>query len=210
MSSRVDEPVKDRQVGQRHLDRLVMLSDGVFAIAITLSAIEIRPELNPGQSVWRAWSAPLEVYFLSFILIGVVWGSHRRIVARLRDIDSIGTAINLLLLSLVALMPVVVRFSLADPSQEQAWLVYALALAATFGCMAILWGHVAFIARLAPDMEPRLARVWLLEMIAAPLIFAAVAFYQLHVRSAAVILTLAAVALWLGKSWMEHSRRRGH
>jgi hypothetical protein len=41
-------------VHQRHLDRLVMLSDGIFTIAITLSAIEIRPELKPGQSLWQA------------------------------------------------------------------------------------------------------------------------------------------------------------
>ena len=55
MNSRADQPVNDRSVGQRHLDRLVMLSDGIFAIAITLSAIEIRPELKPGQSLWQAW-----------------------------------------------------------------------------------------------------------------------------------------------------------
>ena len=48
MNSRTDGPGIDRTVGQRHLDRLVMLSDGTFAIAITLSAIGIRPELKPG------------------------------------------------------------------------------------------------------------------------------------------------------------------
>jgi uncharacterized membrane protein len=209
MNNRVDEPVRDRHVGQRHLDRLVMLSDGIFAIAITLSAIELRPELKPGQSVWQAWSMPLQVYFLSFILIGLIWGNHRRIVAHLRDIDGIGTAINLLLLSLVALMPVVIRFALADPTQDQAFLVYAVAIAATFSCMAVLWIHVAFIARLAPDLEPALARIWLLEMIAAPLIIAAMALYQMHVKSVALILTLVAVALWLSKGWMERARKRG-
>lgn len=208
MNSRVDEPVEERHVGQRHLDRLIMLSDGIFAIAITLSAIEIRPELKPGQSLWQAWSMPLTVYFLSFILIGVVWISHRRIVAHLRDIDGIGTGINLVLLSLVALMPVVIRFALTDSSQAEAFVVYALAVTATFGCMAALWIHVAFIARLAPDLEPGLARIWLLEMIAAPLIIGAMALYQLHVRSMALILTLAAVALWLVKARMEYLRKR--
>lgn len=209
MNNRVDEPVRDRHVGQRHLDRLVMLSDGIFAIAITLSAIELKPELKPGQSVWHAWSMPLQVYFLSFILIGLIWGNHRRIVAHLRDIDGIGTAINLLLLSLVALMPVVIRFALADPMQDQAFVVYAVVIAATFGCMAVLWIHLAFIARLAPDLDPLTARIWLLEMIAVPLIIGAAALYQVHIKSAALILTLVAVALWLSKGWMEHARKRG-
>lgn len=58
---------------------------------------------------------PLTVYFLSFILTGVIWISHRCIVAHLRDIDGIGTGINLVLFSLVALTPVVIRFALSDP-----------------------------------------------------------------------------------------------
>ena len=200
-------PVEGHQVQQRHLDRLVMLSDGIFAIAITLSAIEIRPELKPGQSLWQAWSGPLTIYFLSFLLIGVIWIGHRRIVSHLRDIDGIGTAINLLLLSLVALMPVVIRFALDDASQDLGFVVYAVAIAVTFACMAALWFHVAFVARLAPDLEPQLARIWLLEMTAAPLIIGAMAFYQSHLRPVALVLALAAVALWVGKGWMEYRRK---
>lgn len=200
-------PVEGHQVQQRHLDRLVMLSDGIFAIAITLSAIEIRPELKLGQSLWQAWSGPLTIYFLSFLLIGVIWIGHRRIVSHLRDIDGIGTAINLLLLSLVALMPVVIRFALDDASQDLGFVVYAVAIAVTFACMAALWFHVAFVARLAPDLEPQLARIWLLEMTAAPLIIGAMAFYQSHLRPVALVLALAAVALWVGKGWMEYRRK---
>jgi uncharacterized membrane protein len=210
MNSRADEPVSERSVGQRHLDRLVMLSDGIFAIAITLSAIEIRPELKPEQTLWQAWSGALTVYFLSFLLIGVIWVGHRRIVSHLRDIDGIGTAINLLLLSLVALMPVVIRFALDDAARDLGLVVYAVAIAVTFACMAALWFHVAFVARLAPDLEPRLARIWLLEMIAAPLIIGAMAFYQLHLRAVALLLTLVAVTLWSVKGWMEYRRKHGN
>jgi uncharacterized membrane protein len=209
MKNRVDEPVRDRHVGQRHLDRLVMLSDGIFAIAITLSAVEIRPEMKPGQTLWQAWSTPLLVYFLSFLMIGLIWFSHRRIVAHLRDIDAIGTSINLVLLSLVALTPVMIRFALVEASSEQGFVVYSLALSVTFTCMAVLWFYVAFIARLAPDLEKRLARVWLLEMIAAPLIMTAFALYRLQMKFAALALTLIAVALWAIKSRLEYLGRRG-
>lgn len=208
MNNRVEEPVLDRHVGQRHLDRLVMLSDGVFAIAITLSAVEIRPELKPGQTLWQAWSTPLLVYFLSFMMIGLIWFSHRRIVAHLRDIDAVGTAINLILLSLVALAPVMIRFSLIEAAGNQGLLVYSLGLTVIFLCMAALWFYLAFVARLAPDMDPRLRNAWMLEMVAAPLVLAAVPLYTLQMRWIPLLLTLVAVALWIRKSWLEHLLRR--
>jgi uncharacterized membrane protein len=195
MGHRVMEPISDHHVGQRHLDRLVMLSDGVFAIAITLSAIEIKPAAAPGQTLWQAWSAPLLIYFLSFFLIGTVWAFHRRIVAHLRDIEPIGTVINLLLLSLVALMPVVIRFLFEDLQHGQGLLVYGMALGTTYACMAALWLHVAFIARLAPDLAPEKARKWLLEMTAGALIFAALALHEAHFRWASLALTLLALGL---------------
>src|ERR1700744_1179314 len=119
-----ERPLANHQ-GQRHLERLVMLSDGIFAIAITLSAIEIKPETTGSGSLWQAWSLPLLIYFLSFFLIGLIWLVHRRIVAWLSHIAPIGTIINMALLSLVALVPVVVRFALTYPQREGAFLVYA-------------------------------------------------------------------------------------
>jgi uncharacterized membrane protein len=195
MGNRVLEPISDHHVGQRHLDRLVMLSDGVFAIAITLSAIEIKPETAPGETLWQAWSTPLLVYFLSFFLIGTVWAFHRRIVAHLRDVDPVGTMINLLLLSLVALMPVMIRFVFDGFQHGQGLLVYGIALGATYACMAVLWLHLAFIARLAPDLAPGTARQWLLEMLAGALIFGALALHEAHWRWASLAATLLARAL---------------
>lgn len=176
-----------------------MLSDGVFAIAITLSAIEIKPEALPGRTLWEAWATPLLIYFLSFFLIGTVWAFHRRIVAHLRDIDPVGTAINLLLLSLVALMPVVIRFVFEGFQQGQGLLVYGIALGATYACMAVLWLHVAFLAGLAPDLPRQKTRQWLLELFAGALIFAALALHEAHLRWASVVVTLLALALLSAK-----------
>jgi len=101
--------VREHHVHQRHFDRLVMLSDGVFAIALTLSAVELRPEAKPGQGLLEIWGAPLLIYFLSFYLIAGVWHQHRRAMAQLRRIDTPLTVFTMLLLSLVALVPVLIR-----------------------------------------------------------------------------------------------------
>jgi len=42
-----------------------------------------------------------------------------------------------------------------------------------------------------------------------PLIIGAAAFYEMHVKSVALVLTLIAVSLWLSKAWMERVRKRG-
>lgn len=165
MGSRVQEPISDHHVGQRHLDRMVMLSDGVFAIAITLSAIEIKPEGTPGQSLWQAWSVPLLVYFFSFLIIGIVWMYHRRMVAHLRDIDGVGSAINLVLLCVVALMPVVNRHVFTDDAHASSIAVFAGMLVVTFVLLAVFWGYLAFVAKLAPDLPRSTASLWLIEMM---------------------------------------------
>ncbi|HEY2958069.1 MAG TPA: TMEM175 family protein [Actinomycetota bacterium] len=58
-------------------NRLEAFSDGVFAIAITLLVIEIRPpQLGPGETLWHALLAqwPSYVgYLVSFATIGVIW-----------------------------------------------------------------------------------------------------------------------------------------
>ncbi|GAB1595623.1 TMEM175 family protein [Lysobacter claricitrinus] len=192
-----------RQTALKHLERLVMLSDGVFAIAITLSAIEIHAEPRAGESLWQAWGPALLVYFLSFFLIGLVWLVHRRIVSFLRDIDGVGTVINMVLLSLVALVPVVVRFALTHPTQQGALLVYALAFAALYAMMAVLWGYAAFVARLTLDVSRPVAVGMLCKLCFAVAVFTGATMYQLGFLVAAVLCVLTALPL----RWMAWRQR---
>jgi uncharacterized membrane protein len=84
-----DEPLPKR-IERHAYDRLIMLSDGVFAIAITLLALEIRPPANWNgelsdllRQTWRA----LLGFGLSFVLISIYWMAHRRMFARFRRVD---------------------------------------------------------------------------------------------------------------------------
>lgn len=199
MKVRTDQPVDDRHVAQRHLDRMVMLSDGIFAIAITLSAIELKPEAVPGRTLWQIWATPLFVYFISFFIIGQLWLMHRRIVAHLRDVDGIGAAINLLLLSLVALMPVIIRFALSAADSNQATQVYGAGLAVTYTCMAVLWGYLAFVAKLAPDIRKGLALSWLYETLFIVFAFVAIVLYTSHQMIGLAIASAVGLTFrWLG------------
>jgi uncharacterized membrane protein len=194
MTQDVERP--RHHLGMRHLERLVMLSDGVFAIAITLSALEIKPEPGGDVSMWQAWALPLSVYFLSFMLIGVVWLVHRRIVAWLNHVDGPATVLNMVLLSQVALVPVVVRFAVTHP--KGGFLVYFVGFTALYLAQALLWGYLAFVARLAVHASAAEARQLMAKLCFAVALFAAAALYAVGWTVAAVACVVAALPLrWL-------------
>ncbi len=202
--------VRGHHVFQRHFDRLVMLSDGVFAIAMTLSAVELRPETPPGASLAQVWTAPLLTYFLSFFIIGGVWIHHRRALAHLRAVDLPLTLLTLLLLSLVALTPVVIRVMLSGDfaGTPQGMLLYALSLAAIYACLGVSWGYAAFVADLAPDVPRTRAWSWLMQEGFVTALFGALALYSLHMKIPAVLMTLIAVVGRVFSARLENAAKR--
>jgi uncharacterized membrane protein len=207
-------PVREHHVHQRHFDRLVMLSDGVFAIAMTLSAVELKPGEHAGaqaaHSLVQLWATPLLIYFVSFFIVGGVWIRHRRVLASLRRVDAPVTLLTLALLSLVSLMPVVVRTVLTDlgDASGDGLMIYALALAANYLCLAASWGYAAFVGDLAPDVPAARAWSWLLQDLFIALLFGAVALYSAQLKVAALVLTLAGLGLRF-LSWTKERSIRG-
>src|SRR6185312_17521797 len=65
--------------------RLVAFSDGVFAIAITLLAFQLRvPDLPPGRgnalgAALRADAGQFVAFVLTFVVVGVYWRGHHRL-----------------------------------------------------------------------------------------------------------------------------------
>jgi uncharacterized membrane protein len=102
-----DEPASDNSPG-----RLLALSDGVFAIAMTLLALDLRlPDLgaNPTDAQlrhalgddWRGYLA----FVISFYVVANYWGAHRRAMRAVTTIDTRVIGHTLPLLLLVAALP---------------------------------------------------------------------------------------------------------
>lgn len=197
MDAAAHKPIHPHHVHQRHFDRLVMLSDGVFAIAMTLSAVELKPEAQPGANIAEMWARPLATYFVSFAIISGVWIRHRSALAHLRRVDTPMTVISLLLLSLVALMPVVIRQMLEGGAEWNSvgLLIYSLALMANYTCLTVGWGYAAFVAKLAPDVSRPRALAWLMKDLFVAVLFGALALYSMHLKVAAALATLLGVAV---------------
>ncbi|HEX4245834.1 MAG TPA: TMEM175 family protein [Acidimicrobiales bacterium] len=88
--------------------RLEAFSDGVFAVAITLLALNLTVA-GPGHGrllhlLGHAWPA-FAAYVVSFFTIGVIWVNHRSLFSGLARIDRLLLFLNLLLLLFVVAIP---------------------------------------------------------------------------------------------------------
>jgi len=88
--------------------RLEAFSDGVFAVAITLLALNLTVE-GPGHGhlidqLNGRWPAFL-AYLISFFMIGIVWVNHHVLVRSITAVDRMLLFLNLVLLLFVVLIP---------------------------------------------------------------------------------------------------------
>ena len=80
----------DRALAERLHDptRVLALSDGVFAVIITVLVLEIHvPELTRGQSLNQALGEvqpSLTAFVISFVLAAMYWVGHRDLFALIR------------------------------------------------------------------------------------------------------------------------------
>jgi uncharacterized membrane protein len=94
------------------LDRLISLSDGVFAFAMTLLIVSVDiPVLTDDEARTRLVTEIRELwpqilsFIIGFLVIGFLWGSHRRTFSRVRDYDEQLIKLNIALLLLIAFLP---------------------------------------------------------------------------------------------------------
>ena len=150
------------------LERLIMLSDGVFAIAMTLLALELRPpEGWNGLAIGELWALmwrPTVAFALSFMVIGIYWMSHRRMFGRFRSADLPLTILNLIVLALITLVPVVTNL-LYEVGPRPGPLTLYICLFASIGIgNGLIWGYTAFLAPKLFTEEPT-ARVKLTVLL---------------------------------------------
>ena len=114
MEQESQEITKEEIKKEFQLERMILFSDAVFAIVITLMAIEIHlPELpahvnytNESFIIALRHLAPtFFAYALSFFFIGQMWYKHLQIFSILKDYDKGLVIRNLIFLFFIGLFP---------------------------------------------------------------------------------------------------------
>ena len=127
--------------------RLEAFSDGVFAVAITLLALDLTVAGPEGHGsladqLHGKWPAFL-AYLISFFMIGVIWVNHHALIRQVMKVNRTLLFLNLVLLLFVVLIPfstaiVADYFSRHNWDTRVAMMIYGgvfLGMSAAFGAI---------------------------------------------------------------------------
>ncbi len=147
--------------------RVEAVSDGVFAIAITLLVLTIgEPDdyahlLSQLADRWPSLAA----YVVSFAIIGIMWLNHHSIFVHIERIDRALFYLNLLLLMTVSFLPyptgVLGQALRRGEGARTAAVFYSAVMAANAYAWGALWlyasGHRRLLHASFPESERRMA-----------------------------------------------------
>jgi uncharacterized membrane protein len=99
-----------RRPDERLVHRMLFFSDAVFAIVLTLLALELRPPdmEGPDHALWPALAGMAEhflAFAMSFALVGLWWIVHMRVTRQLIAFDWLCAICNLLVLACITVIP---------------------------------------------------------------------------------------------------------
>lgn len=147
-------------------DRAVFFSDAVFAIALTLAAVEIGiPEVDAEQagSIQAMWEAiqdkvPAVVGFLvAFAVVAFYWRANHAFTVTLRGMDGAYLAALMLYLGLIALLPIPAAMLgeyAQNPLVVSIFAVYAGAVSAMEAVLMVVAGRRnLFLAAPSPAFQ---------------------------------------------------------
>ena len=191
-------------------DRLVFFSDAVFAIAITLLVLDLKPTLSPARAFLLAPVLPNLVGFaLSFYVVGRYWLVHHQLFEAVHAYDKRLLTTNLLFLAFIAFLPFPTSVVTLARAESGAVIFYTLSLAA----VGLLMIALALTARRPALMKPGHTRGGTAQMVCsmapAPATFLLSAAVAVDHPRAALWLLLALIpASWAGDRLGEALQRR--
>jgi uncharacterized membrane protein len=141
-----DEPARTLFERQHDPSRVHALSDGVFAIIITLLVLDVHvPELTENLSLNQALKEirpSLTAFVISFILAGMYWVGHRDVFALIRRTDRGLVWLNILYLLPLCLLPFGTKLLGRYDGEPRALRIYGLVLVAIAIMRVVIWVYV--------------------------------------------------------------------
>ena len=138
-------------------NRIEAFSDGVIAIIITIMVLELHiPELTDGFSDNEVWLAILSLlpklfaYFLSFVVVSIIWLNHHNLFVKLPHSTSKLVWYNVFLLFFMSLIPLPTAFLSDHPFLIQAVVFYATVMFLNAFAFMLMRRYIEIYAKLIP------------------------------------------------------------
>ncbi len=170
-------PEGDSRVQAYGLGRILAISDGVYAFALTLLVVQLTVPTATSSQASLASQLLEQVpsyfsYFLSFGAIGLTWFGHHETFKYIRRYNGRLVALNFGSLLMIAVMPFPTAILGRNGSQPLAAVIYAITLALTGLFAASIWWYATHRRRLvSPDLPHRIVRLRFYRMLSVPAVF---------------------------------------
>lgn len=166
MSKNATTPLLEK-TNQDHLglERIVFFSDAVFAIAVTLLALELRIPAIEGsltdgeltQALISIWPRYLG-YGIGFMTIGILWMSHHRKFRLIQRYDRNLMWLNLVFLMFIAFIPFPTSV-ISEYGNRASTVFYAIVVSLASITSFFLWWYASHQNRLIdPQLDARQRR----------------------------------------------------
>lgn len=179
------------------MGRILALSDGVFAFAMTLLVLSlVLPASAQGIGVQRYLLDPkflhaLFAYVITFFVIAVWWQGHHLLFSYIQRYDGTLLRLNVVFLIFIAILPFSTQVLNAAGNEPVGVVFFAVLQIAAGSTMALLWRYATGRGRLVPaDLPPQWVRYVQTGQVATSIVFA----ISIPV---AFVSTLAAEILWI-------------
>lgn len=169
---------KNEYYEEKGLDRIIGLSDGVFAFSLTLLAIDlVVPDLQKAQDTLLYQGLMDESFrflsfFLTFIITGAYWSNHHRLFRFITRYDGILMRMNMFFLLFIILMPFITKLINEYGHLQLAVIIAALGYAAPGLLLGVIW-HYASHQRvfIHKDLPADFVRLTTIKNYISPSIF---------------------------------------
>jgi TMEM175 potassium channel family protein len=149
------------------IERLIGLTDGIFAFSMTLLAVDVNiPQLAVTASAPQVTDAVVQllpqiiIYVTSFLLVGLYWQINRRVFRFVKRVDGYAVWLILLQLMCVAFLPVATGLFDTFGDVTAVILLYAGTLTAIGILGQLFWFHAIRARLLDESMNPILVEYY--------------------------------------------------
>ncbi|MBN1148246.1 MAG: DUF1211 domain-containing protein [Anaerolineales bacterium] len=217
--SQTGYPQDARPKGVAGNERINALSDGVFAIVITLLVLELKVPEIPHQLVSEELPlALLEIlpkaasHVVSFVVLGVYWVGHHNMFMHIKRHDRVLLWLNILFLMCVASMPFPTGLIVQYSQERWPMIIYAATLVAAGMSLDLIWWYATSKRRLVnPDMKDEFIAFVHRRVLLAPMLYLSAIGVSFMDLSAAKLLFLLTPLLYIFPNPLDrHHHKEAH